>query len=151
MNVYVVDSNIIFSTFLNLEGNIGDLLLNSSDVFEYYAPEYLKEEIDNHKEEIKTFAKLNTVEFEQLKQLIFSRLTFLSDQIIPFEVWYASAKLVRDVDEDDIAFVAYSQYYDKEIWTGDKKFIKGMQAKGFDRFIFTKELLELRAAIRQAI
>ncbi|MEM1324845.1 MAG: PIN domain-containing protein [Bacteroidota bacterium] len=83
MNIYIVDSNIVFSIFLNSESNIGDLLLNSFNVFEYYAPEYLKEEIENHKQEIIQLAKINASEFEQLKQLIFSRLTFLSDHSLP--------------------------------------------------------------------
>ncbi|NJL77027.1 MAG: hypothetical protein HC892_20430 [Saprospiraceae bacterium] len=150
MNTYIIDSNIVFSAFLNLESNIGDLLMNSLDVFEYYAPEYLIEEIEHHKNAIKEIAKLESTPFEQLKQLIFSRLTFLSDQIIPFQVWYESATLVRDVDEDDIAFVAYSKYYDKDIWTGDKQFINGMTAKGFNRFISTSELLKVRQSIRTA-
>ena len=36
----VVDTNIIFSAILNTNGKIGDLLLNSDDVFQFYSPDY---------------------------------------------------------------------------------------------------------------
>lgn len=32
----VIDSNIVFSAILNKNGKIGDLLLNSDDVFQFY-------------------------------------------------------------------------------------------------------------------
>lgn len=148
MNIYIVDTNIVYSTFLNTQSNIGDLLLNSDDVFEFYAPSYLREEIQNHKDNIIQYAKIDAVEFEELKHLIFQQLTFLSDQIIPFPIWYESAQLVREVDPDDIAFVAYSKYYNKDIWTGDKQFIEGMKAKGFNHFVTTPQLITIREELR---
>ena len=33
----VVDTNIFFSAILNTNGKIGDLLLNSDDVFQFYS------------------------------------------------------------------------------------------------------------------
>lgn len=148
MRIYIVDTNIIYSVFLNTKSNIADLLFNSEDVFEFYAPTYLQEEIQKHKERIKILAKVEEDEFEELRILIFQQLTFLVDQLIPFKVWYDAAQLVRDVDPDDIAFVAYSTHYEKDIWTGDKQFIEGMKAKGFDRFVTTAKLREIREKMR---
>ena len=41
----IVDANIVFSGILNSNGKIGDLLINSTSVFEYIAPEFLRHEI----------------------------------------------------------------------------------------------------------
>lgn len=52
MKKLVVDTNIVFSTILNTESNIGDLLMNSDEVFTFYSDQYLRQEIDNHKEKL---------------------------------------------------------------------------------------------------
>jgi predicted nucleic acid-binding protein len=50
---------------------------------------------------------------------------------------------------DDIAFVAMSEYLDTRLWTGDKELIKGLTAKGFERCISTKELLDWRKQLEE--
>ena len=45
----VVDSNIVFSAILNSQSQIGQLLIDGSNYFEYYSIRLLKEEILNHK------------------------------------------------------------------------------------------------------
>lgn len=51
----VVDTNIIFSGLLSPNGKISDLLLNSSDKFDFYSPTYVLDELENHK---KNYLKL---------------------------------------------------------------------------------------------
>ena len=53
MRIFIIDTNVVFSCFLNSQGKIGDLVLNSRDCFVYYAPAYLRLEIEKHKEKIK--------------------------------------------------------------------------------------------------
>ncbi|MFZ1751415.1 MAG: hypothetical protein WAU01_14545, partial [Saprospiraceae bacterium] len=38
----------VFSSILNTDSVIGDLLLNSDGQFEFYSASYLKEELENH-------------------------------------------------------------------------------------------------------
>ena len=57
--------------------------------------------------------------------------------------------MVRDVDMNDIAFVALSEYEAVKLWTGDKELIAGLTAKGFQNCITTKEMIELRRALEQ--
>lgn len=45
----IVDTNIIFSGLLSPNGTISDLLLNSSDVFDFYSPTFVLEELENHR------------------------------------------------------------------------------------------------------
>lgn len=47
MRIYVVDSNIIFSTAFNPNSRIGQFVMSSNEKeVEFYAPKYLKEEIE---------------------------------------------------------------------------------------------------------
>lgn len=43
----IVDTNIVFSALLNTNSIIGDLLLNSANIFEFYSCQYLWYEIIN--------------------------------------------------------------------------------------------------------
>lgn len=145
----VVDTNIIFSVILNTESKIGDLLMNSESIFEFRSAMYLKEEIENHKEKLMTISGLTQDQIEQSKEQIFSCIKFISEEIIPFEIWQKAARLVRDVDMDDVAFVALSEYEELKLWTGDKELIAGLTAKGFQRCISTEEMIELRRSLEQ--
>lgn len=149
MKKIVVDTNIVFSAILNTESNIGDILMNSDEVFIFYSAQYLRQEIENHKDKLIEISKLSEQEIEESKYQIFSRIHFLAEGQIPFEIWRRSAEYVRDVDMDDIAFVAMSEYLDVRLWSGDKKLIEGLISKGFNRCISTKELLELRREIEK--
>lgn len=44
----VVDTNIIFSSILNSNSNIGDLIFNSDNQFEFYSCSYMRFEILKH-------------------------------------------------------------------------------------------------------
>ena len=145
----VVDTNIVFSAILNTNSKIGDLLMNSESIFEFRSVMYLKEEIENHEEKLMAISGLSQGQIEQSTEQVFSCIKFISEEIIPFEVWQKAVRLVRDVDMDDIAFVALSEYEEIKLWTGDKELITGLKAKGFQNCITTEEMVELRRVSEQ--
>jgi len=51
MNI-VVDTNIVFSAVLNSSGKIGDLLMNSNSVFNFFGCDFLKEELLEHHDKL---------------------------------------------------------------------------------------------------
>jgi predicted nucleic acid-binding protein len=51
--IIVVDTNIVFSAILNTNSTIGDLILNSQDIFQFQSCNFLLNEIDNHWEKLK--------------------------------------------------------------------------------------------------
>ncbi|GAB4488645.1 MAG: hypothetical protein OHK0019_05190 [Saprospiraceae bacterium] len=128
MNV-IVDSNIVFSAMLNTQSRIGDILLNSPDIFEFYTCEYLREEIENHKVKIMARAGYDEQEYDEVKFLTYKNLQFFTDSLIPFEIWKKAADYVRDIDMNDIAYVALSSYLDVKLWTGDKLLRDGLAKK----------------------
>jgi len=144
MQKIVVDTNIVFSAILNTNNNIADLLLNSTDVFEFYSANYLRIEIDRHKDKLSTISGLEIQKINEIKFQICQNINFISEELIPFEIWQKSVRIVRDVDMDDIAFVALNEYLDAMLWTGDKELIKGIQKKGYMKCYTTDEILNIR-------
>ena len=49
---FVIDTNIIFSALLNSNSNIGELILQGGNYFEYYTINQLKNEILRYKNKI---------------------------------------------------------------------------------------------------
>jgi len=140
----IVDSNIVFSAVLNTESKIGDLLFNSPDIFEFYSVLHMKTEIEKHKEKICHLTGFDIEKVDEILERIFREIEFFKEEIIPFEIWKRSARLVRDVDMNDIAFVALTEYLDANLWTGDKKLMKGLEAKGYTKCYTTDEMFDLR-------
>lgn len=136
----IVDSNIVFSAFLNTQNTIGDILLNSQNVFEFFTCEYLREEINSHQGKIMELTGYDEAEYKEIQYQIYSQLHFFREAILPFEYWQEGAKLVRDVDINDVAFVALSLFLDAKLWSGDKALLQGLQQKGFVNGITTTEL-----------
>ncbi|SFF43518.1 PIN domain-containing protein [Thermoflexibacter ruber] len=126
----VIDTNVIFIALLNTSSTIGDLVLNSDNVFEFYSCSLLKEEIREHQAKILKISGFTESELAILCQTIFAKITFISEEIIPFEYWQNALPIVRDIDIDDIAFVALADLLDAKLWTGDKKLLKSIRAKG---------------------
>lgn len=139
----IVDSNIVYSGILNTQSTIGDILLNADGIIEFYTCEYLQEEISNHEEAILKATGYMDSELQEVQFKFYAKLTFFTEALIPFEYWQAAANFVRDVDIDDIAFVALSLFLNAKLWTGDKRLREGLQKKGFSNFISTLEIVKL--------
>lgn len=144
----IVDTNIVFSALLNGTGKLGNLLMNSDDVFEFYTSDYLKEELIEHHEKIKKISRLTDTDIESLKSLIFKHINFISTEIIPTEIWLDAESIMTDVDPDDTEFYALSQYLNCKIWTGDKKFHLRLLQKGIHQTFSTDDIFNLRSTLR---
>ena len=146
----IIDTNIIFSVILNTNSRIGDILLNSDDTFKFYSVNYLKEEINNHKEKLNKISKLSHQEIDAIKTKIYSKINFISEELISSNYWEQASEFVKEVDMDDIAFVALSIYLEKTfIWTGDKKLQYGIKKAGYDKILNTQEIFNIRKNLEQ--
>ena len=140
----VVDTNIIFSTLLNSNGTIGDLIFNSKKHFEFYSCSYMLFEIQKHWEKLKKISKLNDAELETSYAQILSKIKFINEEIIPVDIWITSEKITKNIDIDDIDFVALTKFLKATLWSGDKILYAGLKESGFKKIINTQELLALR-------
>ncbi len=73
-----------------------------------------------------------------------TKLTFISEELIPQSDWKKAETLVTDIDIDDIDFVALAKYLKGNLWTGDKPLYEGLKAKRFRSVYNTQEMIKLR-------
>jgi len=140
----IVDANIVFSGILNSNGKIGDLLINSKKHFNFIAPEFLRYEIKDKYERLQLVSGLNIEQVMEAEYQVCKDITFISEEQLNHKFWIEAYDLVQDVDVDDVQYVAYAKQFKCKIWSGDKKLIKGLKAKGFVNIFTTDELFELR-------
>ena len=140
----IVDANIVFSGILNSHGKIGDLLINSKKYFSFIAPEFLRYEIKEKYNRLQSISGLTIEQVQEAEYQVCKEITFISEEQIDQKFWSEAYELVRDIDANDIQYVAYSKQFRCKIWSGDKKLFNGLRTKGFTNILTTDELFELR-------
>ena len=111
----VLDANVLFRTLIS-GGNIIDLMFDDS--LKIYAPEKLKEEFVNHKQEIIDKSNLSEIEVEELTNLIFERIIFIP--IDEYKQFFPEAKQVLGEHEKDEDFIALCMLKNCKLWTYEK-------------------------------
>jgi len=140
----VVDTNIIFSGLLSPNGTISDLLLNSSDTFDFYSPTFVLDELENHKKKLLKLTGYSEKELEFLQRILFKKIDLIDLESIQQITWNKAIELTKNVDEFDAPFIALALELDSPLWTGDKKLIKGLSKKDVDWILTTEIITEIR-------
>jgi len=86
------------------------------------------------------YSKLTESELIEQVYNILKNVTLINENQIPKEIWQKSFELTKDVDENDTAFVALTEFAEGKLWSLDKKLINGLKRKGFQKIIETGEL-----------
>lgn len=142
MTKAVVDTNIVFSAFLNTSSRIAQPLISGSSFFRFYAPDYLKDEIAFHKSRIMKLSSLNEEGFQEVYRLLLRNVSIIDMKLIPEVVLVEAEKLCENIDPDDFAFVALGLYLKAPLWTGDKRLIAGLTGNKRVRFVSTDGIFE---------
>ncbi len=138
----VVDTNIVFSSILNSNGLIGELLFNTEPQFDFYSPEFMIYELEKYKSKLKKYTNMSLENIEISIQQVLKKIDLISPEAISEFNWNHAYKLTSEVDEKDIPFVATALGINGSIWTGDKKLMNGLRNKGFRDVYSTTELSE---------
>lgn len=142
--IIIVDTNIVFSAILNTRSIIGDIILNSNKVFQFWSCHYLLEEINKHWDKLERISKLSSNELIESQRLIYKNINFIDEGQIPKTFRLKAYDLVNDIDLNDVVFVALNEYQKAILWTGDKALISGLKQIGYDRILATDEMIKLR-------
>jgi predicted nucleic acid-binding protein len=145
----IVDANIVFSAILNTNSKIADLLLNSTGIFDFIAPDYLSTEIKKYHKKISLISKITIEDVQDIEIKITKSISFLSGVHVPESKWIEAEQLVLDIDSKDTPYVAYSLFFKSRIWSGDKVLRNALITKGFNKVINTDELFEIREKRRK--
>lgn len=140
----VVDTNIIFSGLFSPNGTISDLLLNSSDKFDFYSPTFVLDELQNHQQKLLKLTGFTRKELDYLQLMIFKKVDLIDLETIRETTFKKAYELTKDVDEFDTPFVALALELEAPLWTGDKKLMNGLIPKGIDWIFSTDMINEIR-------
>ncbi len=145
----VVDTNIVFSAILNTHSNIGDVILNSSNIVHFWSCHFLFEEIYKNWDKLKGVSGLEDKNLLESYRIITDKIRFIDEMLIPKEHRIKAYELVKEIDLKDIAFVALNEYHKAILWSGDKSLVKGLRSKGYDNIITTDEMIRLRNGLEK--
>lgn len=142
--IIIVDTNIAFSAILNTKSIIGDLILNSGKIFQFWSCHYLLQEIDKHWDKLKKISILNDNALYESQRLIYKNIRFIDEGQIPKTHRLRAYELLKDIDLNNIVFVALNEYQESILWTGDKALIIGLKLSGYNKVITTIDMVKLR-------
>jgi predicted nucleic acid-binding protein len=144
MKKIIVDTNIIFSTLLNSNGTIGDLIFNSDYVFVFYSCDYMRHEIHKHWSKLIKISKLTDGQLKNAFEKVLTKITFINEAVISSAIWLKAEQTVKDIDHDDVDFVALTSFLKGCLWTGDKELYNGLKNKQFRCVYNTDDIFKQR-------
>ena len=136
----IVDTNIVFSAILNSNSRIGKILLNSKEHFQFFTCNYLKIEIQRHRNKLLKLTKLSEDQLSELQELITKHITFIDERLIPQDLLLKTEIQLKAIDPGDTVFVALTKHLEGKLWTGDLQLYNGLKAKRFKDIILSSEL-----------
>lgn len=130
----VIDANIVVACLISPGNKTSELFF--SEGLHLLAPEYLKREIEKHKEVIAKKSGLSTADFNLALSLFSSRIVF-----IPFSDFGKYIPQATEVcpDPNDIEYFAIALKQSCPLWSNDKR-LKGQDEI---KVLSTSELLKL--------
>jgi len=104
----------------------------------------MRHEIDKHWGKLRKMSKLSESQLEESRLRIFSRISFINEELIPGKIWLDAEKIATDIDIDDSDFIALTKHLKGYLWTGDKQLYIGLKNKKFKKVFNTSELITKR-------
>ena len=117
MNI-VLDSNVLFSALIK-DSLTRKLILEHQGFF--FFPGFILNELQKYKKDIIDKSGMERNDFDKLLQLILKRVLIVpSDALYPFRK--EALEIVKNIDIDDVIFIACCLAYpDSILWSDDKK------------------------------
>jgi predicted nucleic acid-binding protein len=140
MNIFVVDTNIVFSGILNTNSKIGQILIKGPGGATFFSTTFLRSEISRHRPKLQKITRLDMDDLLELESLVTHKIIFIDESLVAEEWILKAEELLFDIDIDDAPFLALALQMDCKIWTGDKKLREGLLQKGFNAVLNTEEL-----------
>ncbi len=137
--IVITDSNLIFSALITPNGTVAKIL-NDKNKIQIFVPNFIFEEINNHFDKILLISAYSKLELIEEIKNIKDRIKIIETSSIPQKYIVEATEIVKDIDENDMFFVALNLYKKHKIWTSDKVLIAGLEAKGYHICITTAEL-----------
>ena len=76
-------------------------------------------EILEHKTKILKLSGFNEIQFQQTYQLVIDKIQFIDDILLSDNDIAKAEELVKDIDDNDLLFVALNNHLHSVLWTGE--------------------------------
>ena len=139
--IVIADSNIFFGALITPNGELATILKDKN--MQFLAPDYILEEVKEHLDIIQKKRKKDKTKRKILADLasLIKNITIVPLEELTKKNIQKAFSIVKDVDEDDYAFIAMHLQYNHKIWSRDEELINGLTEKGYgDFFISTDEV-----------
>ena len=104
----------------------------------------MRYEIEKHWDKLKHISKLTDTALNNSLLRLYTKINFINEELIPETTWLKAEALVKEIDPDDIDFIALTEHLKGTLWTGDKELYNGLKNKSYQKVVNTPELLQLR-------
>ena len=137
MKRFIIDANILFSIFISGKEEYFELV----GKVKFLTPVYALEELQKHQETILSKTKIDLGNFNDFTLRILNRVLVVPNFLVTNQSYLQAYNWCKDIDLDDIAYVALSIEFDTCLVTRDMILYEGLKQKGFQNIISWKEFL----------
>lgn len=133
--IVIADSNIFFASLIAPTGEIATILKDKN--MQFLAPDYIIEEVKDHIDIIQKKRKKNKTK-RQISvdlDLLLKNITIIPLEELSNKNIQKAFSIVKDIDEDDYAFIAMHLQYKHKIWSRDEELINGLTEMGYGHFL----------------
>ena len=135
---YILDTNVIMSMLISGKSAYKPIVKFNS----FVTIDYFFKEIDEYREIIFAKTKLEHNQLIDFTNQILSNITVLPRYVVSDENVKKATQLTKNVDFNDVWFIALSLEYNLTLLTRDVKLYKGLQKKGFGKIMLFDQFLK---------
>jgi predicted nucleic acid-binding protein len=106
----VIDANILYSSLLNIDGEIAKLIFKSNKRLNFYSTNLLFEEILEHSEKLLKVTGYTKSELRKQLSLLEKKIKIVDVRLIPKNYIKTAISLLQDIDIDDVEYVALTDH-----------------------------------------
>ena len=137
MKRFIIDANILFSIFISGKEEYFELV----GKVKFLTPVYALEELQKHQETILSKTKIDSGNFNDFTLRILNRVLVVPNFLVTNQSYLQAYNWCKDIDLDDIAYVALSIEFNTCFVTRDMILYDGLKQKGFLNIMSWEEFL----------
>jgi len=135
---YILDTNVIMSILISGKSSYKPIVMFNR----FVTIDYIFKEIEEYKETIFDRSKLERNQLVDYTNQILSKIPVLPRYVVSEENIKMASELTKDIDFNDIWFIALSLEYDLTLLTRDVKLFNGLIKKGFKKIMLFDQFLK---------
>ena len=135
---YIIDTNVLMSILISGKSSYKPIVMFNR----FVSIDFIFNEIDEYRNTILEKSKLDKTQLTDYTDQIMSRVTILPRYVITNSNLQKATELTKDIDFNDVWFVAMSLEYGLPLLSRDVKLYNGLHKKGFKDIILFDQFLK---------